>query len=149
MFLLLFAQVNDVNINIVIHASPAPSSQQSYLGEWLNDQRMSDIEDDGIVDLATGDDDVGDDSISIDLTAGDDDTGDDGIIIDLAAGDDDVTTDKIIDGISELPEVDDSGVLVDELVKELNDIFEGKKLRQSRAIVAVMCIHNETSKTYI
>ena len=96
-------------INILIHTSPAPSSRL--------DQSMSDVEDDGIVDLTTGDDDVVDDGIPIDLTA--DDTGDN-IIIDLAAGDDDVTT----EGISELPEVDDSGVLVDGLLKELMDIHE-------------------------
>ena len=97
MFLLLFTQVKDVTINIIIHASPAPSSRL--------DQSMSDVEDDGIVDLTTGDDDVVDD----------------GIPIDLAAGDDDVTT----DGISELPEVDDSGVLVDGLLKkELMNIHE-------------------------
>ena len=35
---------------------------------------MSDVDDDGIVDLTTGDDDVVDDGIPIDLTA--DDTGD-------------------------------------------------------------------------
>ena len=85
---------------------------------------MSEVEDDGIVDLTTGDDDVDDDGISIELTAGDDDTGDNDIIIDLVAGDADVTTDEVIDGISELPEVDDSGVLVDELMKELHDIYE-------------------------
>ena len=46
---------------------------------------MSDVEDDGIIDLTTGDDDVVDDGIPIDLTA--DDTGDiDIIIIDLEAG---------------------------------------------------------------
>ena len=119
MFLLLFSQVKYITINITIHTSPAPSSRL--------DQSMSDVEDDVIVDLTTGDDDVVDDGIPIDLTA--DDTGDNDIIIDLAAGDDDVTT----DGISELPEVDDSDLYVDPLLKELMDMHE--------QIMSVTCGH--------
>ena len=97
----MLAQVNhvNININITIHASPAPASWQLFLGT---------SEDDGV---------------TIDLTAGDDDTRDfDIIIINRPAGDDDITTNEVV--TNELPEVDDSGVHVDERLITLMNIWE-------------------------